>query len=68
MNDLSDATLRAIERLAASAGTMTPAVRRDLLLALAQVAFAEGAVHTLGMIQSVPAASAAIEKARATHG
>jgi hypothetical protein len=61
---LSDHVLRSAHRIAVAAPDLTEAQRHALILALVQLAFAEGAVHIQHLISAIPAASAAIDKAR----
>ncbi len=65
MNDLSESTLRTIERVVRVAPALTPDQLRAMLHALVLVAFAEGALSVTQMLRAVPAASEAIAKARA---
>jgi acid stress-induced BolA-like protein IbaG/YrbA len=61
---LSEHILRAAARIAEAAPRLTPVQRQALIVGLAQLAFAEGSVHAVSMIGAIPAASAAIDKAR----
>ena len=55
---------RAAARIAENAPYLTEEARLALITALVQLAFAEGAAHTVNMMHAVPAAAAAIHKAR----